>query len=146
MNQLFIIFYTLLCINHQLSWTTNLDKAKLEAAQSSKLILLNFSGSDWCIPCKKLELEVFETEYFKEYAEENLILVKADFPRQKKNQLSSTVIKANEKLASKYNEEGTFPLTLLLDASGREKLRLEGLPKGTVESFVDKLDRVVHPQ
>lgn len=145
MNQLLIVFFSLL-FNDHLHWETNLDKAKLEASQSSKLILLNFSGSDWCIPCKKLEADIFETDYFKEYAGENLILVKADFPRQKKNQLSPTVVKSNEKLASKYNADGVFPLTLLMDASGHEKLRLEGLPKGGVEYFVEKMDQIVHPK
>ncbi|GEO04360.1 hypothetical protein AAE02nite_20240 [Adhaeribacter aerolatus] len=66
------------------TWLTNLEKAKTEAKAKQKLILLNFSGSDWCVPCIKLERGIFETEAFKKYAADKLVLVKADFPRQKK--------------------------------------------------------------
>src|SRR5438309_5907156 len=84
-------------------WITDFSKEKSEAAQYNKLILLNFSGSDWCIPCIRLHKEVFESAAFEKYAGEHLVLVNADFPRLKKNQLSKEQTKQNAALAEKYN-------------------------------------------
>ena len=65
-------------------WGYNLDEAKAKASKENKVILLNFSGSDWCGPCNKMRKEIFENEAFNKYASKNLILVNADFPRLKK--------------------------------------------------------------
>ena len=80
-------------------WINDLDNAKELAKKEQKLILLNFSGSDWCIPCIRLRQEVFDAEAFIKYAAANLILVNADFPRKKKNQLSKEQQKLNDELA-----------------------------------------------
>src|SRR3954468_3790685 len=99
-------------------WLTNFEQAKEEASQSNKLILLSFSGSDWCGPCIRLHKEIFDSDTFTELAGKSLVLVNADFPRLKKNQLPKEQVKQNEKLAERYNTKGTFPLPLLLDAKG----------------------------
>ena len=117
-------------------WLTDFEKAKTEAKASHKRILVNFSGSDWCGPCIKLTKEVFGSETFKKYAEKNLVLVNADFPRQKKNQLSKELTKHNEALADQYNKAGTFPLTLLLDENGKVLKKWEGNPGLTPDQFV----------
>ena len=96
-------------------WETNFERAQAEAKKSHKQIFLNFSGSDWCAPCIKLKRDVFETEEFNTYASENLILIRADFPRLKKNQLGATQRVHNEKLAEKYNPTGKFPYSLLFE-------------------------------
>ena len=77
-------------------WSTDLSKAKDEARKDSKLILLSFSGSDWCIPCIKTRKEIFDKEPFINYAAAKLVLVNADFPRLKKNALSKEQTKQNE--------------------------------------------------
>lgn len=110
-------------------WGSNFEKAKAEAAQNNKYILLNFSGSDWCGPCIKLKKDIFESEAFQQYAGEHLVLVRADFPRQKKNQLEAAQTTHNEALAEKYNPQGKFPFTLLLDANGKVLKEWEGYPK-----------------
>lgn len=138
-----LLLLTSLHIN-TLTWTTDLDKAKLEAANSGKLILLNFSGSDWCIPCIRLHKEFFETEVFKTYAEKNLILVNADFPRLQKHQLSKEQTKKNEMLAEKYNTQGAFPLTLLLNADGKVLKQWDGLPKESAEQFTGEINAFGH--
>jgi thioredoxin-related protein len=102
-----------------IEWTTDFNKAKTEATEKSKYILLNFSGSDWCGPCMKLKKEVLDSEAFLKFAEDKLVLVRADFPRNKKNRLSPEQTKQNEALAEKYNNEGKFPLTVLIDATGK---------------------------
>ncbi len=85
-----LTFITLLLFSMADShWQTDFAKAKAEAAQANKLILVNFSGSDWCGPCIKLKRDILNSEGFQQYAAEYLVLVQADFPRLKKNQLSA---------------------------------------------------------
>lgn len=100
-------------------WTTDFSKAKTEASAKSKYILLNFSGSDWCGPCMKLKKEILDSPEFLKFADDKLLLVRADFPRNRKNQLSLEQTKQNEALAEKYNNEGKFPLTVLINAEGK---------------------------
>src|SRR3982751_3309754 len=96
-------------------WFNDFNKAQTEAATSGKYILLNFSGSDWCGPCIRLHKEIFQSSSFTQLADSALVLVNADFPRQKKNQLAKDIQHDNELLADKYNANGAFPFTLLLD-------------------------------
>ena len=70
------------------NWGTDFEKAKQTATQEHKIILLNFSGSDWCGPCIRMHKEIFDNGAFKKFADAGLVLVNADFPRLKKNQLS----------------------------------------------------------
>src|SRR5690349_15837552 len=90
-------------------WLTDFNQAKAVAARSNKHILISFSGSDWCIPCIRLDHDIFESPAFKKYAGDNLVLVNADFPRLKKNQLPKDQVKKNEALADQYNKKGIFP-------------------------------------
>ena len=109
------------------------------ASQENKLILLNFSGSDWCIPCIKMHKEIFDSEPFNELAASKLILVNADFPRAKKNKPGKELQEANDKLAEKYNIKGIFPLTLLLDSNGKVLRSWEGYVKTTPQEFVQQI-------
>jgi len=97
--------------------------------------LLNFSGSDWCGPCIRMRKEIFESPVFKQMADTELILVNADFPRNKRNQPSAAQQKINDEMADKYNAQGKFPYTLLLDYGGKILQTWEGLPEETAESF-----------
>ncbi|GLU52903.1 thioredoxin family protein [Dyadobacter frigoris] len=119
-------------------WKLNFTEAKAQADADHKMILLNFSGSDWCGPCIKLKKEVFESAVFEQYASENLVLVRADFPRQKKNQLDKVQIEKNEALAEKYNPKGLFPLTVLIDSKGNIVKEWEGFQPST-ETFITDL-------
>lgn len=119
-------------------WNSNYKVAITQAASEHKLILLNFSGSDWCGPCIKLHKEVFTKEEFISIAETRLILVNADFPRSKKNQLSKDQQKLNDELADKYNHQGDFPLTVLINADGQVIKAWTGYPSN-VEDFFDDL-------
>ena len=120
-------------------WLTNFDEAKRTALQEHKLILLNFSGSDWCGPCIKMKKEVFENDSFRQLAQEKLVLLRADFPRQKKNQLPLDLVAHNEKLADKYNPDGKFPLTLLLDADGKVVKQWDGYAFASQDKFITDL-------
>lgn len=125
------------------SWETNFDKAKQQAAAEHKYIVLNFSGSDWCGPCIRLHHEVLESTAFIAFAEKHLILVNADFPRQKKNQLAKAQQQLNDQLADRYNAKGSFPLTVLLTADGKLVKEWEGYPKMTVDEFVADIQNVI---
>lgn len=118
-------------------WQTDFERAKTEAKTESKFILLNFSGSDWCGPCIRLHKEIFDSEVFTKYADEKLVLVNADFPRLKKNMLSKEQQKQNDALADKYNIDGAFPFTVLLDADGKIIKKWNGYPSETAEEFTN---------
>jgi thioredoxin-related protein len=134
-----IIFSSLILIFTGGDWLVDFEAAQQQAKEGNKLILLNFSGSDWCAPCIKLKKDVFEQEPFKAYAQDNLILVRADFPRLKKNQLTVAQVKHNEKLAEKYNPQGKFPYTLLLKADGTVIREWDGYPGVSPDEFVNQV-------
>ena len=121
------------------TWKGNFNAAKTEAVQKHELILINFSGSDWCGPCVRLRKEILESATFENYALGHLVLVRADFPRQKKNQLSKEQTKLNEALADKYNAEGKFPYTLLVDENGKVLKTWDGFPNETPDQFVSDI-------
>jgi thioredoxin-related protein len=125
-------------------WETDFDKAKQRAAAEHRLILLNFSGSDWCGPCISLRREIFESAAFKEFADNNLVLLNADFPRLKKNQLAKDQQKKNDLLADRYNQQGHFPYTVLLDAGGKIIGSWDGLPKETPGEFIAQLKALIN--
>ena len=124
------------------TWLTNMDTALQQAKSEHKFILLNFSGSDWCGPCIRMHKEVFSTEGFQQVAERKLVMVKADFPRMKKNQLPASQQKTNEALAERYNPNGTFPLTLLLDENGKVISAWEGFYSGGAAAFLAAIDQL----
>jgi thioredoxin-related protein len=124
-------------------WLTDFNKAQQEAVESKKMMLLNFSGSDWCGPCIRLKKEIFGADVFNGYAAEHLILVNADFPRLKKDQLSKEQTKQNEWLADKYNKEGKFPFNVLMDSGGKVLKEWDGFPKESPEMFVGEIKKIV---
>lgn len=120
-------------------WETDFEKAKQTAQSEHKLIVLNFSGSDWCGPCIRMHKEIFESNSFTQYANSHLVLVCADFPRLKKHKLAEDQQKKNDQLADKYNKEGVFPLTLLLTSEGKVLKKWEGYPQLNPESFTEQI-------
>lgn len=144
MNYLLFCFALSMGFNPSTSWVTDFEKAKSQAGENHKWILLSFSGSDWCIPCMKMETQFFENAGFIEFADKHLVLVKADFPRLKKNALDPKLMKQNEILADRYNPEGIFPYTVLLNAEGKTLWAMEGLPRGNVDDLIQKISELIH--
>jgi thioredoxin-related protein len=124
------------------NWSTDFEAATVTAKEKHQLILLNFSGSDWCGPCIRLKREIFADDIFKNFADSNLVLVNADFPRNKKNELSKELTKQNEKLADRYNPKGRFPFTLLLSWDGKVLKTFDGFPNESVLEFVNEIKTV----
>lgn len=123
-------------------WQPDFGSAQQLAAEKNKYILVNFSGSDWCGPCIRLHKEVFESNAFKELADQSLVLYKADFPRNKKNQLSKEVQQSNEALADKYNPLGKFPYTVILSADGKLIKAWDGYTGNNSTQFIEQLKSV----
>lgn len=97
-------------------WLTDFDQAQQKAKADHKLLLLNFTGSDWCGWCIKLDREVFSKPEFREYANKNLVLVELDFPRAK--QIDPALRRKNMELAQKFQIEA-FPTILVLNGEGK---------------------------
>ena len=134
-------FLVLICITAMsfTIWHTDFDKAKQIAKENHQLILLNFSGSDWCGPCMRMRKEIFDDKNFLAMADTSLVLINADFPRNKKNKLDAISTKKNEALADEYNPDGKFPLTLLLNADGKIIKTWDGLPNETAKQLAQQI-------
>lgn len=118
-----------------LTWHDNVDEALKIARQENKTVLVNFTGSDWCIWCKRLNDEVFSKDEFAQYADKNLVLVKIDFPREKEQSPETKFY--NQQLAAQYRVEG-YPTILLLRKDGSE-LGVTGYQPGGAPSYVQHL-------
>jgi thioredoxin-related protein len=137
-----LTFFIAIFLTTGVTWSGDFSDAQKQAAQEHKLILINFSGSDWCGPCIRLRKEILESSTFESYASDHLVLVRADFPRQKKDQLSKEQVKLNEALADKYNPDGKFPYTLLVDENGKVLKDWDGFPNETSDQFVSQISAI----
>ncbi len=113
--------FILLCsiMGFSQDWKYNFEEAKKIAQTENKNIIMIFSGSDWCAPCIRLDRNIWQSEEFKKESAENWVLVRANFPRKKANQLSEEQTAHNRALAEKYNKEGSFPLVVVLTPEGK---------------------------
>ncbi len=119
-------------------WLTDLPKAQSKAKEEKRMVLLDFTGSDWCGWCIKLHNEVFSKPEFAEYARKNLVLVEVDFPRKKK--LSAEQKKANDALQRKYEIDG-YPTIIVLNGEGKKIGELGYMPGGP-KAFIAELEKV----
>jgi thiol-disulfide isomerase/thioredoxin len=121
------------------AWMTDFAAAKAKAKAEKKLLLVDFTGSDWCSWCKRLHNEVFDKDPFKADAPKNFILVELDFPHEKK--LPDELKAQNGKLAKQYKIRG-YPTVLLLDPEG-EVVAQTGYRPGGAEKYVENLGKLV---
>jgi protein disulfide-isomerase len=119
-------------------WLTSYEKAQREAEAQNKLLLMDFTGSDWCGWCIMLDKEVFSKPEFKEYASKNLVLLELDFPRRK--QMPPETTAQNERLLMKYGIQG-FPTVVVFDSSGKP-LGALGYTAGGPQAFIEELERL----
>jgi protein disulfide-isomerase len=135
---LFVLAAFALYANDSL-WYENFGQARVKAKETNKPMLLNFSGSDWCIWCKKLNSEVLSKSVFEEYAKDNLVLVSVDFPQFTSQ--SDDLKKQNQKLAQTYKIEG-FPTVVLLSSDG-EEIGRTGYQPGGPEKYIEHLKSIL---
>ncbi len=133
--------FAVLQLNAAEAWLTDLPKAQAQAKAEKKLVLLDFTGSDWCGWCIKLHKEVFSTPEFAEYAKKNLVLVEVDFPNKKKQ--SSELKAANQALQQKYGIRG-YPTIIILNGEGKKVGQLGYMPGGP-KAFTAELDKLKKP-
>ena len=117
-------------------WTDDFEAAKKQAAAEDKLLLVDFSGSDWCGWCKKLDREVFAKPEFLKGVKKDFVLVMIDSPRDK-SLLSEKAAKQNPVLQRQYKISG-YPTVLILDAEG-EVLEQTGYREGGPKKYVKYL-------
>lgn len=144
MHKLFsITILSLLSLGATLSasegWLNDFEAAKEKAAAEGKPMLVDFTGSDWCIWCIRLKDEVFSQTAFQDFAEEELVLVELDFPRGKEQ--SADLRAQNEALAGQYGIRG-FPTVLVLSPEG-ELIERTGYRRGGAEAYVDHIEEIL---
>ncbi len=108
----------------KLDWLTNLEEAEKISKEENKPILVYFTGSDWCSPCKMLKEDFFHSPEFESRADK-MVLVMIDLPRRI-DILTKEQLAYNKKIIARYNKEKTFPKLLILNSSGKQKGRLSG--------------------
>lgn len=121
-------------------WLDDYDAALKKAAAENKHVVIDFSGSDWCGWCKRLDEEVFATDEFRKGAAEKYVLLMVDSPRDK-SLLTPEAAKNNPKLVEKFNVEG-FPTVVVLDSKGEEVMRT-GYQAGGPEKYLKMLDEEI---
>lgn len=120
-------------------WMTDFPKAQSKAKADKKMLLMDFTGSDWCPPCKELHKKVLTSDEFIKYAKDNLVLVMVDFPQTK--ELTQEQQKANEALKDKFSIEG-FPTVIVLSSDGTELSKKVGYGGESAKEFVEKLKAI----
>ncbi len=138
MNKLLLITFFFIATSFT-KWQPDFATAVQKAKEKHELILINFSGSDWCGPCMRMHKEIFENEAFSKITDTCLVMVNADFPRNKKNQLSKQLVKQNDMLADKYNPNGSFPYTVLINADGKVLKAWDGFPNENAAQFATEV-------
>ena len=98
------------------AWQTNFESAKAKAKAEHKLLLVEFSGSDWCPWCKKMQTDVFDKEVFKTESRNNFVLVNLDYPNQKEQ--SAELKQQNGELKKQY-KVNVFPSIMVMDPKGQ---------------------------
>ena len=119
------------------TWLTDLPKAQAQAKAENKIVLMDFTGSDWCGWCIKFRKEVLDTPEFQEYAAKNVVLVELDYPSKKVQ--TDDLKKANAGLKKQYTISG-FPTLVVLDKDGKEIGRQVGYSEGGPKAFIAKLE------
>ncbi|MEH6680044.1 MAG: thioredoxin family protein [Sediminicola sp.] len=123
----------------EIPWLTDYEQALRAAEKEKKNVLLYFTGSDWCPPCRLLKKDLFDTETFS-IASKGFILLYVDMPR-KKGVITETQLAHNKELLSKFNERGVFPLVTILDPKGNPLKELAGYKgQGRVQEHLELMD------
>jgi protein disulfide-isomerase len=120
-------------------WETDFEKAKAKAKAEGKHLLIDFSGSDWCSWCVKLDKEVFSKPEFKTYADENLILLLVDWPQRAPN--SKEVQAVSKPIMDTFGVK-SFPTVIILDPDGKAVAKT-GYKDGGPEVYVAHIKKLI---
>ncbi|MEQ1903506.1 MAG: thioredoxin family protein [Pirellulaceae bacterium] len=120
-------------------WHQSFGDAQAEAKSSGRPLLIDFTGSDWCHWCIKLDEEVFEASEFKEWAEKNVVLLKLDFPQSV--QQEKDLVEQNRAMQQVFAIRG-FPTVIFVDSSGK-LLGRYGYDKGGPKNWISKAESMI---
>jgi len=118
-------------------WLVSFEKAKEQAAKEGKPILMEFTGSDWCPPCKALHKNVLVKDVFKKEMPKHFVLLKLDNPSDKGKQTLEE-IDQYKKLSKEYKITGV-PSILLSDTEGKVFYRTSGYGGQAAKVWVDDM-------
>lgn len=121
-------------------WVNDIQAAMQTAAKEKKHLLLDFTGSDWCGWCIKLNNEVFSKEQFQAFASKKFVLVELDFPRDE-SKVPPAIQKQNQEWQQKLGVRG-FPTIFLCTADGKPYAQT-GYQQGGAENYVKHLSELV---
>ncbi len=127
-------------VSNDTKWEYNLEKALKLAKKNDKNILIYFTGSDWCPPCKMLKKDFFETTQFTEVSK-NYVTLYVDMPRNQ-DLLSAEQMKHNKAVVATYNKKGVFPLLKIINNKGKALDEYSGYAmNGDVRYHVQLLEK-----
>lgn len=109
-----------------LDWQTDFKDALKKSKKEKKPVLIYFTGSDWCGPCKILDKNLFHSKKFKDMADKDLILYEANNP-QNKDLVEAERMQENYKLISKYKVK-SYPTLVFVNHKGK----MIGYKKGLI--------------
>jgi len=118
-------------------WLVDFEKAQAQAAKEGKSILMEFTGSDWCPPCKALQKNVLSKDVFNTEMPKSFVLLKLDSPRDKSKQTPEE-IEQYKVLSAKYGIQGV-PTIFLADAKGRPYYETVGYSGDPADKYVANL-------
>lgn len=123
---LFVVGFSsaIMAQKHDVNWEKEYDKAVETARNQNKPILIFFTGSDWCGPCKMLVDDFFESKRFGKLAAKNFVIYEADFPRNS-YLVTLSQRKKNDYLSRMYGVN-SYPTIVVIDEEGKELGRKEG--------------------
>ena len=148
MKKAFILFLLPIFLNAQAEfevvkdskWLTDYDKALNEAKKESKNVLVYFTGSDWCPPCKMLKTDLFDSIEFKALSEEYVLLY-VDMPKNR-DLLSPVQMAHNKEVMGKHNKKGVFPLLKIVNAKGNALDEYSGYSmNGEIQNHLELLNK-----
>jgi protein disulfide-isomerase len=134
-----LLFLVPPCARAGSGWLSDYKMAQQEAKAGNKFLLIDFTGSDWCGWCKKLDKEILSQSQFKDYARENLVLLEVDFPRAKPQK--AELKKQNQELAQQY-QVGGFPTIVVLNGDGQKVWQYDGYFADGPAAFIAQLEKL----
>ncbi len=126
----------------ELTWITDFEEAKEKAKEQEKLILIRFTGSDWCANCVRLDTALIERPEFAGLARSKFVLLYLDFPSKEENALSLKQQDHNQKLMEQFNPTRAFPAILILDEKGKVLGQMSVRPN-TTAGYVELLKEII---
>ncbi len=101
-------------------WFVEFEEGRAAASAAGKDLLIDFGGSDWCLPCRWLKERVLSKREFIEAAGADFVLVDIDLPAR--SPIAADRKRRYEDLQARYGIE-SFPTVLLATPDGRPYAR-----------------------